>query len=109
MNIDEKEKLFIDIDGPRLQAAMYIYALQSIDNGIKFALANCNNRKARIAEIIKTEEGYSIKYIWYKKPGNKDYMNYPLRGLNLQKKTVRELNGLNIQELREEIKGAFPW
>ena len=109
MNHEEKEKLFIDIDGPKLQASRMIYALQAIENGIKFALATCNVHKARIAEITKEEAGYRIKFIWYKKPSKKDYENYNQKGINLQKKVVLEKSELNLEELNKEVEGAFPW
>lgn len=45
-NDSEKEKLFLDIEGPRLQALRHIYAPERIENGIRVGMSiniyHCN-------------------------------------------------------------------
>lgn len=94
----EKEKLFLDIDGPTLKAYRNIYAPQVMENGVKFGAAR-NQYGANIVQIVKSNETFSIIFIKIRKPNFK-------KGTPYSKKVMFEYTG-ELEEIKEILHDSF--
>ncbi len=98
MNIEEADNLFLQIDGPKLSAYRHIYAVQFRNNCLQFG-ASRNKYGAKKIEISDDENGYNIKFIYYKA----DYKNFEAP----VKQIKHEETNLNVSQLKEIVSGAF--
>ena len=98
----EREKLFIDINGPFLSMDRRIHTRQNTDKGIQFG-ATKNKYGANLIRI-EMGETYSIIYIRYSKP-KFDKTTKQFKPHSFIVKHKRE--GLDINELRTILNESF--
>ena len=98
-----KEKLFIDINGPYLSMDKRIHTRQVTDYGIQFG-ATRNKYGANLIRISGEEDNFSIVFIRYSRPR----YNKVTKEFEPYKHVVKyKEEGLTLYELREILNGAF--
>ena len=98
-----KEKLFIEINGPYLSMDKRIHTRQVTDEGIQFG-ATRNKYGANLIRISGQEDNYIITFIRYSKPK----YNKITKQFEPYKHVVKyKEEGLTLYELREILNGAF--
>jgi hypothetical protein len=98
MDLEEVNGLFIQINGPWLSASRYIYAIQFRNNLLQFGTAR-NKYGAKKVEITKSDNGYNIKFIYYKA----DYKNFG----PMTKQIKYEENNISAEQIKELLNQAF--
>ena len=99
----EREKLFIDINGPYLSMDKRIHTRQLVENGIQFG-ATRNKYGANLIRISGQEGSYMITFIRYSRPK----YNKITKQFEPYKHVVKyKEEGLTLNELREILNGAL--
>jgi hypothetical protein len=99
----EREKLFIDINGPYLSMDKRIHTRQVTDHGIQFG-ATRNKYGANLIRVEGNKDNYTITFIRYSRPK----YNRQTKQFEPYKHVVKyKEEGLTLYELREILNGAF--
>lgn len=98
-----KQKLYIEINGPELSAMRYIYATQEIEGGIQFGAAR-NKHASNIIRILEEGDKFRIIFIRLIKP---KYNHSTGTMTPHSKETKYEKGDLTIDELRTILNTSF--